>query len=151
MPTAKERPGSLGYWRFAKSYYDAAEAARIAHSDKVMFPVLNLYGVAIELLLKAFLLARGESPASVRKLGHGLSDLLARARRRKLGYEVHLTRRNLAAIRLLSRAYGHQPYELRYFVPGFTRLPTVEVTRHATERLIVGLKDYCAASTLGHR
>ena len=151
MPRVKAKSGPLGYWRFAKSYFDAAEAAQSSGGEKLMFPVLNMYGVAIELLLKAFLLARGKSPSTVRKYGHDLSALLGAARRRKLGVEANLTRHNLAAIRLLSRTYGSQPYELRYFSPGFMRVPTLEAAHHSTECLVVGLKGYCEAATLGRR
>jgi hypothetical protein len=51
--------GPLGYWHHAQSYARAADAALREGGAKVMFPVLYLYGIAIELSLKAFLLRGG--------------------------------------------------------------------------------------------
>src|SRR5262245_39648468 len=119
----------LGYWHHAQSYVRAADAALQEGGGKVMFPVLYLYGVGIELLLKAFLLARGEAPATVAAYRHRLKDLLTQARRRKLGYKVQLIQNDLRAITLLSQSYAHQPHRLRYFVSGTVQVPTLEVTK----------------------
>jgi HEPN domain-containing protein len=143
--------GPLGYWHHAQSYARAADAAFHEDGAKVMFPVLYLYGIAIELSLKAFLLARGESPTKVAAFGHRLKDLLTQARRRKLGYKVQLIQNDLRAIRLLSQSYAHQPHRLRYFVSGTVQVPPLEVTRHAAHRLLKGLKPFCAEATLGRR
>jgi hypothetical protein len=145
-------PGPLGYWRYARSYFDAAEAAHATGGDKLLFPVIYLYGVAIELALKAFLLARGEAPGKVESFKHRLSDLLSSARRRKLGCEIHLTKYDVAAIRVLSDLYGRHPHRLRYFSPGVVHdVPPVEVVRQAAQRLVTGLHGYCKARTLGQR
>jgi len=151
MKRRRAIPGPLGYWHHAQAYIRAADAAFHEGGAKVMFPVLYLYGIGIELSLKAFLLARGETPAQVAAYGHRLKDLLARARRRKLGYKVQLIQNDLRAVRLLSQSYAHQPHRLRYFVSGTVQVPTLEVTKHAAHRLLVGLKAFCAAATLGRR
>ena len=57
-----------------------------------MLPALQLYGQSLELALKAFLLKRGTSLDEVERLRHRLAEILAAARRRRLGTCVKLTK-----------------------------------------------------------
>jgi hypothetical protein len=51
------RSTPFGFWRMARDYLHAARAVRAAHGERRLYPLLHLYGLAIELSLKAFLLS----------------------------------------------------------------------------------------------
>ena len=89
-----------GFWRFSANYLLAAKIieVKIYEEGQLFFPALQLYGIVIELALKAFLLKRGHTLNDVRALSHNLTNTLALARRRKLGRLVKLDRREIAAI-----------------------------------------------------
>jgi len=93
--TVMARSTPHGFWRFAANYMLAARIVevRIHEEGQLFFPTLQLYGIAIELALKAFLLKRGLTLNQVRSLSHDLAKALALARRRKLGREVKLDSR----------------------------------------------------------
>jgi len=59
--TVMARSTPHGFWRFAANYMLAARIVevRIHEEGQLFFPTLQLYGIAIELALKAFLLKRG--------------------------------------------------------------------------------------------
>jgi len=79
-----------GFWRFSANYLLAARIVevKIHEEGQLFFPTLQLYGIVIELALKAFLLKRGLTLNDVRSLSHNLTKTLALARRHKLGREV---------------------------------------------------------------
>jgi hypothetical protein len=137
------RSTPAGFWRFSANYLLAARAtrARLDLDGALLFPTLHLYGLSIELGLKAFLLKRGNSLSDIRKLSHHLSKVLALARRRKLSNVVSLTRFDLAAIRVLDISYSSN--ELRYIVIGATKVPTVNHLAGVAERLTVELEPFC--------
>ena len=141
------RTNARGYWHYAWDYCRAAESVASGPYKSLMFPALHLCGQSIELVLKGFLLGRGETPKAVEKFGHRLDELVSHARRRKLGREANLSPQDLTAIRVLAVAYSRYPYLLRYFVPGVTRVPTVELALQTTQRLIQGLELYCTGVT----
>ena len=90
--TVGARSNAHGFWRFAANYFLAARVVEVKiHSEgQLFFPTLQLYGIAIELSLKAFLLKRGHTLGEVHDLSHNLKSALTLARRRKLGREVKL-------------------------------------------------------------
>ena len=107
-------------------------------------PTFHLYGLAIELSLKAFLLRRGESLSKLRTMSHSLTKVLDLSRRRKLGRVVNLTKREDEAIRILDLTYSSN--RLRYIVTGAIKLPhLIEVSR-ASESLVVDLELLCTGS-----
>src|SRR5439155_16728455 len=128
------RSTAHGFWRFAANYLLAARLVDVKiHGERqLFFPALYLYGIAIELSLKAFLLKRGRTLAEVKALSHSLTNALVLARRHKLGRVVRMNRRELLAIRALDITYSTNL--LRYIVTGTTRVPElVYVTRAAEE------------------
>lgn len=141
-----------GFWRFSANYYLAAEVliARIHDEGQLYFPTLQMYGVSIELALKAFLLSRGVTVAELRKIGHDLSACLALARRRKLGREVKLDAREVAAIEVLNLNYRSN--RLRYIVTGATQMPQIIYIERAAKALVLGLEHLCTgtAGRLAH-
>src|SRR5688572_8941880 len=132
-----------GFWRFAANYLLAARIVeiRIHEEGQLFFPTLQLYGIAIELALKAFLLKRGLTLNQVRSLSHDLAKALALARKRKLGREVRLDRREVAAIRVLNINYSS--HRLRYIVTGATRTPELVYIERAAKELVLGLELLC--------
>jgi len=141
MPLNPTLSTSFGFWRMARDYLHAARAVNSVHGERKLYPLLYLYGLAIELALKAFLLQRGQSLRDVKKLSHRLVDLLSLARRRKLGREVKLSRHQLAAVRALDITYSSD--QLRYIVAGSTRVPRVRLLSSAAESIVAGVEHYC--------
>jgi HEPN domain-containing protein len=140
------RSTPAGYWHFAKQYFQAAEAVRQDRRN-LMSPALQLYGQAIELSLKSFLLKRGETLERVESLRHKLDELLALSRRRRLGLQVKLSANDVALIHLLNASYVR--HRFRYIVTGVTRVPQTGHIAVVAERLLAGLERYCANSSWG--
>jgi hypothetical protein len=139
----------FGFWRFASEYLLAARAVRSAHGDRLAYPLLYLYGLSIELALKAFLLRRGDSLADVKRLSHFLGRTLSRSRRRRLGREVKLSARQIAAVRILDVTYSSN--QLRYIETGVTISPPIELVAEAAELVVLGLECYCTGHTIFSR
>lgn len=144
--TVVARSTPHGFWRFAANYLLAARVVevKIHEEGQLFFPTLQLYGIAIELALKAFLLERGLSLNKVRSLSHSLTKILALARQRKLGREVKLDRREVAAIQLLDINYSS--HRLRYIVTGATKTPQLVYIERAAKNLVLGLELLCTGT-----
>jgi hypothetical protein len=143
------RSTPAGYWHFAAQYFRAAEAVRAA-PQALTFPSLQLYGQSIELCLKAFLLRRGTTLAEVNGMRHRLSEIVAAARKRRLGTQVKLSSHDLALINLLNENYA--THRFRYIVTGATRIPQPSYIAPISERLLSGLEFYCTGVKRGiHR
>ena len=144
--TVEARSTPHGFWRFSADYLLAARAVDVKIAQhRLLFPALQLYGITIELGLKAFLLKRGHTLAHVRGLSHNLSKALALARRRKLGRSVKLDRREVAAIQILDITYS--THQLRYIVTGSTRVPQLVYIARAAEKLVLGLEHLCTGQS----
>lgn len=141
------RSTPAGYWRFAAQYFHAAQAVKEVRKQQLAMPALQLYGQSIELALKAFLLKRGTSLSDVNKLRHKLTEILALARRRRLGTEVKLNQHDLALIQLLSENYS--THRFRYIVSGRMQIPQLEFIAPICEHLIAGLEQYCTGRSWG--
>lgn len=137
-----------GYWRFSAQYFHAAEAVRATPKD-LNFPTLQLYGQSIELCLKAFLLKRGTTLEEVNGMRHRLSEIVAVARKRRLGTEVKLSDHDVALINLLNQNYA--THRFRYIVSGPTSIPDPSYIASISERLLFGLELYCTGMAWGPR
>ena len=135
-----------GFWRFSANYLLAAKIieVKIYEEGQLFFPALQLYGIVIELALKAFLLKRGHTLNDVRALSHNLTNTLALARRRKLGRLVKLDRREIAAIQILDINYSS--HRLRYIVTGPTKTPQLIYIMRAAKSLVLGLELLCTGT-----
>ncbi len=142
------RSTPTGYWHLSAQYFHAAEAVR-ATPKNLMFPTLQLYGQSIELCLKAFLLKRGNTLAEVNGMRHRLSQIVAVARKRRLGTEVKLSDHDLALINLLNQNYA--THRFRYIVTGPTSIPDPSYIASISERLLSGLELYCTGIAWGLR
>ncbi len=140
------RSSPHGFWRFSADYLLAARTVDVKVAEQhLLFPVLQLYGISIELSLKAFLLKRGLKLDQMKKLSHSLSAALALARKRKLGRSVKLDRREVAAIGLLDITYS--THQLRYIVTGSTHIPQLVYVARAAEGLVLGLEHLCTGQS----
>ena len=135
-----DRSTAAGYWRVSAEYVIAARLVN-ASSNRLFFPILQLHGQAIELALKAFLLKRGMALQEVEGMRHRLTDLLITSRRRRLGTEVKLGRRDILLIKLLDANYSK--HRFRYIVSGATQVPAKAPLSKLSERLVVSLEKYC--------
>jgi hypothetical protein len=135
-----------GFWRFSANYLLAARTVevKIHEEGQLFFPTLQLYGIAIELALKAFLLKRGLTLEQVKLLSHNLTKTLALARRHKLGREVKLDRREILAIHALDVNYSN--HRLRYIVTGATVTPQLVYITRAAAELVIGLEYLCTGT-----
>jgi len=108
--------------------------------------VYFLFGRGIELYLKAFLVARGNTAGEIREsYGHNLELLLKEARRRKLGQFVPLKELEVAAVNLLSISYADKQYE--YPVLGGQVRPDHNIIKRITRKMETGLSGYCRRVT----
>jgi hypothetical protein len=141
--TVLARSTPHGFWRFSADYWLAARTveAKLREEGHLFFPLFQLYGIAIELGLKAFLLKRGLTLDQVRGLSHNLTKILALARHHKLGRAVKLERREVAAIRVLDINYSS--HRLRYIVTGSTVLPELIYISRAAQSIVLGLELLC--------
>lgn len=141
-----DRSTPAGYWRVAAEYAVAAMAVQ-AVSDRLFFPPLQMHGQAIELALKAFLLKRGMTLQEVEAMRHRLTQALETSRRRKLGREVKLSGRDIMLIRLLDLNYSK--HRFRYIFAGATQVPDAALLSQLSERLVLGLEQYCTGMQRG--
>ena len=141
----------------AEGYLNAANLACKPPASKqdmpmyrLRFPVYFLIGRSIELALKAFLLARGET---VKKLKHNyrhdLSKPLKASRKRKLGREVKLKPKQIKAVLSINHYYTSKLLE--YIEVGAYFFPPYKVLHETAESLVTGLKPYCLKNTLIRR
>jgi HEPN domain-containing protein len=141
------RTTSAGLWRFSKEYLHAASLVSKANNGAFSHPAHFLFGRSIELALKAFLLARGVPYGKLRNppFGHSLANLLAEARRRRLGLECKLSAREIQTIRLLDAEYSLKRHE--YIVTGSFSAPKNISLLFLTTKLVTSLDRYCVNST----
>ena len=108
--------------------------------------VYFLYGRGIELYLKAFLVARGNTAGDVREsYGHDLAQLLKEARRRKLGRFVPLNDSEVRAVQILNVSYSDKQYE--YPVLGGQVRPSHVIVKKVVSKMETGLQNFCRKVT----
>jgi hypothetical protein len=132
----------------AESFYRAAKYIEAAVNEgtlKLSFriqPIYYLYRHAVELVLKAFLLAIGLSEKEVEKFSHRIADLYEESLQRGLSQDdrelQRLTRR---VINLLLTADKDQA--LRYPKVGTTRLPNTEAIQRVMDSLLSAIRPRC--------
>ena len=133
----------------ARNFAMAAAALQEGqHVAPAYHPVTHyLYGHAIELGLKAYLVARGWDGARLRsELGHNLDDCVTAARAAGLEDYVTLSGEEMMAIALLNEAY--EAKDLEYAgetTPGgaMIRLPTTQLLDGIADRLQSRLRKPC--------
>ena len=135
----EERTTPIGLFNYAHSFWGAAKALdslqrkeHVTHSDS---PTEFLYWHAIELFLKAFLLADGVPLDKLRKgkFGHNITNLTAEAKKRKLP----LTTKDQALLSFMPST--EDMIELRYLKVGARTRPEffeIEATCQSLYQLV---------------
>lgn len=139
---------SAGMWRYSHEYFLAGSVVKANAAGKFSNPSVFLFCRALELSLKAFLLARGVTYSELCKknhFGHDLDKLVKEARRRKLGTFYKLTRGDIKAINLLNAEYASKNFE--YIVTGTIKLPPLDGVELLVSQLVINLKPFCINAT----
>ena len=138
---------SSGFLLHAKDFLVAAEFI-LNRTSGISLPAYYLFGLSVELSLKAFLLSCGTTPNELKspKFGHNLAALLDEAQRCGLKDKVVLDQQEFGVVKLLSYDYllGRR---LAYRVTGGKyHLPLIEVTEAVARKLVFGLETICTSS-----
>ena len=139
-------PYRLGESHF-KDFLDAGVHVRehLAEYD-LDFGCYHLFALSIELCLKAFLRGRGHSVEELKKdFRHNLEALIKEARRRRLGMEVELTRREVRTIVALNRMYSRRNFEEA--IAHAYELPPLDAVQEIARKLVEQLKDFTYRTT----
>lgn len=117
MQASDERTTAIGLHTHAREFALVARAALNASLEtKAMMPLHYLWGHAIELALKAFLLQQGVPVAMLkdhRRYGHNLEALLKDAMSRDNANVLRLTPAECAAIKVINIDYRAKRFEYR--------------------------------------
>jgi len=139
------RLSPLGFQMWATQFLQAARAVEETGSFS---PVRYFLACrSIELALKAYLLARGHSPMSLKNsMGHDLCKALAKAQDESLADVVALTDAESEVVKSANSLYRSKRFE--YFevldaVRGFPNRPDMVLLLHVAERLALGVHRTC--------
>ena len=136
---------SFGLWRFSKEYLSAAVLVG-ADPEHEISPVRHyLLGHSAELVLKAFLLARGVSLKELKTIGHDLERSLDRAKNLGLLNLVSIPPEEDYSVRLLSKTYKLKEHE--YIVTGYRHWPQPALMVSFIERILMATQNLCIKDT----
>ena len=136
----------LGFHYYASHFLGAARSAPPARGFSPV--AYYLYCRALELVLKALLLERGEPKSELKKkaLGHDLLRILAKADELGLASLVKVTAVERDELRKANDYYVDKGFEYFRVIPavtGYSGLPDLAVLDRLTDRLVSGLHDCC--------
>jgi hypothetical protein len=139
---------AIGYIADARSYLDAARLIESIeeHQPALFSPIYFLLCHAIELVLKAYILASGVTEAKLRqqKIRHNLDELRNLAV--SLGYSP--SKKINAVIDLL--APHHADYSFRYRKPGYKSYPRIDEAIKSLETMLAQIHPLVARNLLAH-
>ena len=124
-------------------------AARAVPSRQGFSPVpYYLHGLAMELALKAFLLAKGISRTTLanRKLGHNLHALLTESEQRGLQQYSPITAAHRFHLSLLNDYYASRAleyFDLEKALKGFSGLPDLALVGAFLDALLASIEAIC--------
>jgi len=141
------RPAAMMMLKYASDFYASAKPAQQPppYSPKPYYDCCH----AIELALKAFLLAKGQTEQFLRRLGHDLVAALDEAERQGLSDHVQLTPEESQELQKANKYYmrkGFEYFTLKAMVmslEGRADMGDLEVLKQSCERLTVGLDEVC--------
>jgi HEPN domain-containing protein len=127
----RELSTPLGFFNFAGSYRAAADKLRVCklRATHPHSPMLFVYYHSIELYLKAFLRADGQSVAALHKIGHDFKTLQRMCVERGLNFDSEI--QDVLAIVAASGAWGGT----RYLEVGFHHRPLISVLSRACRKI----------------
>jgi hypothetical protein len=142
----------IGFHRYASEFAKYAWEAHAALGGQFSPVPYYLYGHSLELVLKAFLLARGVPMADLprkRKLGHELAKILLKAKTLGLEQTVPLAAHWEPEVRKANAYYAGKGFEYFYIVSavkGYPDLPGLDVLNEIVTTLLAGLEQVCIAA-----
>jgi hypothetical protein len=139
-----ERTTSIGLARYATEFFEAALAAddklggEEGYEIVAPVPVMFLVGQAVELALKAYLLAKGVGLRQLRRdYGHELHRSLRKAKELGLSDVVPLSPDEEDILSLLDGLYSTK--QLQYIVTGAKTFPVFGPLEKVARKLIYGI------------
>ena len=139
-----ERTTSIGMARYATEFFEAALAAddKLGRTEgyeiTAPIPVMFLVGQAVELALKAYLLAKGVGVRELRRnYGHELHRSLRKAKELGLADVVALSAEEEGVLGLLDSLYSTK--QLQYIVTGAKTFPVFGPLESVARKLVYGI------------
>lgn len=139
-----ERTTSIGMARYATEFFEAALAADEKLGTKEGYeiiapiPVMFLVGQAVELALKAYLLAKGVELRKIRRdYGHELHRSLRKAKELGLAEVVALSIEEESILGLLDALYSTK--QLQYIITGAKTFPVFGPLERVARKLVYGI------------
>ena len=135
----------LGFHRYASEFLRAADSFKCGDGFSPVAYYLRCH--AIELALKAFLLAKGFPKNDLKfKLKHNLNRALNRATEQGLQCEVEIKPKEKKEIKKANVYYmgkGFEYFQVRKWAKGYPELPDLKVLADVSSRLVSELEDVC--------
>lgn len=131
----------LGFHKYARDYLRTADNL-ILESQYSPVPYF-LYCRAIELGLKAYLLAKGKNLDFVKDLRHDLKKGLKHARKHALDNIIVTTETEINQIKIANKYYntkGFEYFSVSNHVTGLQELPKLDVLKTYTHKLLKKIK-----------
>lgn len=138
-----ERTTSIGMARYSTEFFEAALAAdeklgkKKGYEIVAPIPVMFLVGQAIELALKAYLLAKGVKLRKLRRYGHELHRSLRKAKELGLSDVVVLSSEEEGVLGLLDALYSTK--QLQYIVTGAKTFPVFGALESIARKLVYSI------------
>lgn len=124
-------------WALARSYSCAGSRLLELQTPEFFIPTIYLLAHAIELYLKAYLIAQGKSDHQLRKIGH---DLIACIREcNELGVKSHLSLSWLELLQIARVNSYYKAKELEYFASTVKRFGSVAQMAKISRKVERGL------------
>jgi len=137
---------SYGLWRYGNDYHNASVTLLINHNESAFTPFFSTAAQSIELLLKAFLTAKGFEADGLRKeFGHDLCKLFSKTRKENINDVVNVYLECFTCIDLLNEEYKHKRFH--YIKTGSMFLPRTDWIVNSSYELTRGLEKFCFENT----
>ncbi len=137
---------SYGLWRYGNDYHNASVTLLINHNESAFTPFFSTSAQSIELLLKAFLTAKGfETDGLRKKFGHNLYELFLKTREENINDVVNTDLECFMCIDLLNKEYKSKRYH--YIKTGTMFLPRTDWIVNTSYELTRGLEKFCFENT----
>ncbi len=141
------RTQGVALWKLAKEYLAGATALQPS-PPKISFVVYYLYGHALELTLKAFLVSHGSTISALRGIGHDLKKALLAAEQHQSFQKVVITPEDRFIVEWLSDYYSRKEFE--YVFVGYKSLPNPDSVKALCDRVHQNVDGLIRQAVLRH-
>ncbi len=139
----------IGFHRYASEFATWARQAHAGMGDKFSPVPYYLYCRSLEMVVKAFLLAKGVTQKELMKkgvLGHDLCKILLRAKELDLEQVVPFKPRWEAEVEKANGYYvdkGFEYFKVVTAVRGYPNLPELDILNELVSTLLIRLEHVC--------